>query len=608
MNLGRQEKVPFPATYRDFRLVRVCGRIFGLPLALDPGLDLLPGHVMSHPASISGGSLDEIQQQIDQFDANAVVPEIIGHYDGYNVVRLCGKLYGVPHAAGPADLYIADERDRVGAVSATNPADLEAAIRRAKAAAPVEFAGWLPIYAVSGNCGAHPQFRHTGDPPAGYRFTRSDQAPPGKQTFFAKLNARATGLAIKLVAGVVSTVRLLSAFVRPRRGVTLRGRVRVFVAMVRLMVRLLRRGGKPLAVVKFIKSRNLQSQLLMGEPHELVFLTSMPFTFGQNPWVIEIEDPTTLFYPLIQNGHTGPLEIAASPYFPIVKALLEADHCRAIMTHMRSTAEMVATLFDSDTIRRKIVYSPLGVKLPAQFQRHDPRPADEPIDLLFINSWCQVPENFYVRGGLDILEAFATLRERYPQLRLTLRTHLPALDHHYHRILESGWVRVIDRFMPAEEMAELHATSDIFLLPAARVHIVSVLQAMSYGLAVVASDGWGIEEYVEDERNGLIVKGRYGKSSWADADAGLLRENYDHMYSPDPEVVAGIVDAVSRLVEDRQLRARLGRTARADVEARFNTRQWNRGLKTAFDLARGIEPEAVPAAIAPARQREVTVS
>ena len=191
------------------------------------------------------------------------------------------------------------------------------------------------------------------------------------------------------------------------------------------------------------------------------------------------------------------------------------------------------------------------------------------IRLVFINSWCQIPNNFYVRGGLDLLEAFAILHERYPQLRLTLRTGLPSLPEHYHRILEKGWVRVIDRFLSGEEMAALLADSHIFLLPAARVHIVSVLQAMSHGLAVVASDGWGIEEYVDHERNGLVVRGRYGKVSWADETAGMLRENYGPMYRPDRDVVEGLVQAVSRLVEDRQLRRRLGRAARRDVETTY---------------------------------------
>ena len=236
-------------------------------------------------------------------------------------------------------------------------------------------------------------------------------------------------------------------------------------AFVRLLVMLLRRGCRPGAVVNFLQTRHLQSQLLLGK-QELVFLTSMPYTFGQNPWVIEIEDPTTLFYPHVQNGHTCGMSLAESPYFPIVKALLEADHCKAILTHMRSTAELVPVLFQSEAIRRKVIYAPLGVRLPDRWQRHEPQAADEPIHLLFINSWCQVPENFYVRGGLDVLEAFAILHKRYPQLRLTMRTALPTFSEHYLRILEGGWVRVINRFMSDEEMAALHAESHVFLLPA----------------------------------------------------------------------------------------------------------------------------------------------
>jgi glycosyltransferase involved in cell wall biosynthesis len=161
------------------------------------------------------------------------------------------------------------------------------------------------------------------------------------------------------------------------------------------------------------------------------------------------------------------------------------------------------------------------------------------------------------------------------------------LDDHFLRIIDSGWVRVINRFLPGEEMDTLLSESHIFLLPAARVHIVSLLQAMSHGLAVVTSDGWGIEEYVDHERNGLIVRGRYGKASWADKKTGMLREDYDFMYTSDPEVVDGIVEAVSRLVEDHQLRKSLGHNARCDVETIYTMEQWNKGLKEALDKATG---------------------
>jgi hypothetical protein len=63
----------------------------------------------------------------------------------------------------------------------------------------------------------------------------------------------------------------------------------------------------------------------------------------------------------------------------------------------------------------------------------------------------------------------------------------------------------------------------------------------------------------------------------------VLREDYDPMYTSDPVVVEGLVEAVSRLVEDHALRRRLGRTARHDVQNTFTLEEWNRGLKAVFD-------------------------
>src|SRR5262249_19636179 len=206
-----------------------------------------------------------------------------------------------------------------------------------------------------------------------------------------------------------------------------------------------------------------------------------------------------------------------------LRKLLEADNCKGIITHVRSTAESLPTLFGSEMIGQKTSYVPLGVKPPERWQQHED---EEHLDLLFTCSWHQYPESFVLRGGLEILDAFDIVRERYPQMRLTLRTGLPSLSNRYHRILEKGWVRIVNRYLPPKEMDALLRKSHVFLLPAARIHVVSLLRAMAFGQVVVASDGWGIEEYVAHGRNGLIVKGRYGKVSWMDEKTGLLREDY----------------------------------------------------------------------------------
>ncbi len=598
MQLGIRARVDFPETYKGFRLLRAFGRVYGFPPFLDPDETLHRGKLLRHPARLTAATLDEMKALIDAFDFAAYEPQLLDTFDGYDLVRHCGSLYGVPQSAGAVNLNLDDDRSRAGVVTGSTPEEVRARITAARAARPVEFAGWLPIFEFSGNCGTHPQFTHASSPPPGYRFTnsappRKPDLPPSKGPF-----RRLSDAVGRVRQGLSAMLRVPLAVLRSGpNGFAPRARFRALRGMMRLFAALLRGGARVGPSLRFLQSRHFQSQVLLGNYRGLVFLTSMPYTFGQNPWVIEIEDPTTLFYPLIVNGRTLDLRPAESPYFPIVKALLESDSCKGIVTHIKSTAEMVPALFKSDVIAKKVFYAPLGVKLPQRWQRHEGAAETEEINLLFINSWHQIPENFYVRGGLDVLEAFAILRERYPQLRLTLRTALPALDEHYLRIIEQGWVRVINRFLPAEEMAALHADSHVFLLPAARVHIVSLLQAMSYGLAVVASDGWGIEEYLDHERNGLVVKGRYGKASWADNEAGVLREDYETMYTPDPEVVQGIVEAVSRLVEDHELRRRLGRTARQDVETKYNLAQWNRGLKEALDRAMDAAPEAAPMTI-----------
>jgi glycosyltransferase involved in cell wall biosynthesis len=578
----RPERPDYPHFYEGYAVVLNHGRFYGVPDYLDPGEVQDRGQLTVHPAILSAPSRAELEALIRNTDPDWFRQELFGRSVGYNLFRYRGSIWGVPETAGAVDLDKDQDCQWAGVIRGDTCAEVQERIRAGAKSVPVEFAGWLPIFEFSGNCGRHPQFRHTAEPPPGYRFTCS--APPRAATgsWWSRRLGRLSRQLRRATQGLVRLVRPVLRPFRFRSGGKLRDQVRVLASMSRLLVRLLRSGAGLGAVLRFLRSRHYQSQLLLARSRNLVFLTSMPYTYGQNPWVIEIEDPTTLFYPLIHNGGTYHVRIKESPYFPVVKALLESEECRGILTHMKSTADMLPTLFGSEVINAKIHYHPLGVKLPARWQQHE---ESENLNLVFINSWCQVAGNLYVRGGLDILEAFAILQQRYPHLRLTLRTHLPLLDKHYQQIIESCWVRVIDRFLPPEELEGLLAESHIFLLPAARVHVVSLLQAMSHGLAVVTSDGWGIEEYITHERNGLVVKGRYGKVSWVDHEEGMLREDYEPTYTPDPEVVENLVEEISRLVEDRQLRQRLGRAARRDVETTFNLERWNRGLKELLDRA-----------------------
>jgi glycosyltransferase involved in cell wall biosynthesis len=576
--------------YHGFQIFRIKGRFYGLPLCfVTDKAPLDPALVAQHPAALSAMSLDQLQEQIHEFDIAPFLPAPIGtsRCGDYDLYELAQKTYAVPKNVQPGfDLNLASDRNFAGVLQGSM-AEIQEQIDTLREATAIEFGGWLPVFAYWGNCGKHPQFRHINTPPEGYRFTRSSRIPQvNNETLLIEPEAQ-DDFFFRLAKWAKTLFHPFAALLAKGPKVGMMRRLNLLRSVIRLYRKCRRDGAPMISAMRFVRSRNWNSQLLLDDPEKLVFLTSMPFTFGQNPWVIEIEDPTTLFYPMIQNGLTAYLELDKIPWRGLVQTLLEDDSCKGIITHMESTAKLLPVLFPSEAVRNKIHYIPLGVELPDRVQTHEEKPQDEPIDILFTNSWHQLPNNFFVRGGLDVLEAFAVLRERYPQVRLTLRTQLPPLDPHFQRILEGGQIRVISRFLTEKELADLHVQSDIFLLPSARIHIVSMLQAMAHGLAVVGSDGWGMREYIDDEETGLLIKGREGKVSWADYETGLLREDYGPMFSADPEIVANIVESVSRLVESRALRRRLGRAARAACEERFTLASWNDGLKRVFDLAHG---------------------
>jgi hypothetical protein len=100
----------------------------------------------------------------------------------------------------------------------------------------------------------------------------------------------------------------------------------------------------------------------------------------------------------------------------------------------------------------------LGIR--QRFKRKIPAENDA-VTILFTNSWHQASTGFYLRGGLDVLEAYSVVFSKHARLRLILRSKLPQdLNQRYRQIIERCNVQVIDQFLSEGEMEALFSSAE----------------------------------------------------------------------------------------------------------------------------------------------------
>ncbi len=189
----------------------------------------------------------------------------------------------------------------------------------------------------------------------------------------------------------------------------------------------------------------------------------------------------------------------------------------------------------SPTARVEVV--PNGVALPELAGRH--RPQERAPTLLFVGDVRPA------KGVFDLIRAFARIAGRHPHLTLTLAgsgaeaevRRLAAELGLQDRIACPGWLG------PERLCAEL-ARATLFALPSyAEGMPMALLEAMSWGLPVIATPVGGVPQVVEHEVNGLLVT---------------------------PGDVDGTAAAIARLMSEPALREALGTAARKTIEARFS--------------------------------------
>lgn len=168
-----------------------------------------------------------------------------------------------------------------------------------------------------------------------------------------------------------------------------------------------------------------------------------------------------------------------------------------------------------------------------------------------------VGHQLWRKGGRALLDAFARVRRKHPEARLTL---VSAVAPEELGIEPSGVT--IHSALPREAIyRDIYPATDVFVLPSqAEGYGMAAVEAMGFGLPVIASRISALQELITEEETGLLVPPN------------------------EPDALAA---AMIRLMEDPALRRRLGAAGRARFLAEHEIGICQQALRTVYGEATG---------------------
>lgn len=294
--------------------------------------------------------------------------------------------------------------------------------------------------------------------------------------------------------------------------------------------------------------------------------------YRQEPWTVAVEWVTQLFG--YQPGHL-------KRYRKSVEKLLVSDKCKKIICWGELSKNTILFNLNRQLLEDKVVIVPHAVNkknFTKQF-------STDKVKLLFVGS-ANIQGDFELKGGKEVLEAFIKLRQKYGNLEMVVRSDIPEkIKTKYSGI--SG-LRMIEEIIPWQEMEHEFKTADIFLFPGHHTPFMTLLDAMSYELPIVTTNAYANAELVSDGQTGLVINCSknvpyYLAKYLPDGCSPKFRKAIQVL---DNDVVAELVGKTSLLIENTDLRRKMGKAGRAEIEnGRFSISNRNEKLKRIFDEA-----------------------
>lgn len=308
-----------------------------------------------------------------------------------------------------------------------------------------------------------------------------------------------------------------------------------------------------------------------GCESELVF-ASQQLMFAQLPWIVDFEFANALV------GY-GDIRLCKK----LVQSTLASKYCKKILPWSYWAKRTMRRSLNIDSFKEKIEVVHLAVGLKDLVKKRD----DDRLTLLFVGSTNPFNVyNFELKGGIEVVDAFLELSKKYDRLKLAIRSWVPPEIRE--KCSNQPNITILNSPLSDKALADLYASSDVFVFPSHANLGMAILEAMSFQLPVIALGVYDVPEAVKDMKTGVLLTpppkvpyytwnggpNHYDRSFWL-----ALRHSRSWL-------VRQIVEKAALLIEDESLRRRIEREARQQVEhGDFSIEKRNEKLKMIFDEA-----------------------
>lgn len=229
------------------------------------------------------------------------------------------------------------------------------------------------------------------------------------------------------------------------------------------------------------------------------------FTYGSllitnKPYCVYIENSIALF-------DYDPV-IAKHPIAQyIVKKCVLSKNCkRLIFMSETALAGFLKTIAASEkeltAIEKKCTPCYPLIKNPTEKIFIRKAPINNAVKFLYIGT-------FYIKGGLETVRTFAKLKEKYPNITLTIVTGLDMIyPEDIELIKKTPGIKILEANFSEKELFEnLYNTHDVLIYPTYRDGFgLLLIEVMASGLPVIGTDQYATSEMIVHEKNGILIK------------------------------------------------------------------------------------------------------